>query len=147
MTLSSNRHPAPSFCLSMILAGGEAPSGSADPAALLGNVFVAVQARDLLPASFGKRFGQRAFGCLVAVSGAGKDRNPRNPSRQIVMTAPLDSKYRAGTRHSLDRLCPKTLIRRHRQDQAPAIGETIEPVLGRPRAAGIDVDDIGLIER
>jgi hypothetical protein len=129
------------------LAGGEAPSGSADPAALFGNVFVAIQARDLLPASFGKSFGQRAFGCLVAVSGAGKDRHGRNPSRKIVMTAPLDPKHRAGTRHLLPRFCPKTLVRRHRQDQTPAISETIEPVLGRPRAAGIDVDDIGLIER
>jgi hypothetical protein len=129
------------------LAGGEAPSRSADPAAFFGNVFVAIEPRDLLPASFGKRFGQRAFGCLVAASGAGKDRHGRNPSRKIVKTAPLDPKHRAGTRHLLPRFCPKTLVRRHRQDQASAVGETIEPVLGRPRAAGIDVDDIGLIER
>src|ERR1700682_5997364 len=121
-----------------MLAGGEAPTGSADPAALLGNLFVAIQARDLLPASFGKRFGQRAFGCLVAASGAGKDRNRRNPSREIVKTAPLDPKHRAGTRHLLPRFCPKTLVRCHRQDQASAVGEKIEPGLGGPRGVGLE---------
>src|SRR5260370_16062560 len=101
--------------LERTLAGGEAPSGSADPATLCGNFFVAIEPRDLLPASFGKRFGQRAFGCLVAVSGAGKDRHARNPSRKIVITAPLDPKHRAGTRHSLPRRCAKTLLQHHRQ--------------------------------
>ena len=48
-----------------------------------------------------------------------------------VATATLDSKDRAGTRHSLQWLCTKALVERHRQDQAPAIGETIEPAFGR----------------
>jgi hypothetical protein len=63
------------------------------------------------------------------------------------LTATLDSKDSAGARHSLRRNCPKALVGRHRQDQAPAIGEAIEPAFGRPRAAGIDVNDIGCIER
>src|SRR5258706_6488508 len=129
------------------LAIGEAPTRSADPATLFRNLLIAIQARDLLPASFCKSFGQRAFRHLVAASGAWKDRHGRNPSRKIVATAPLDPEHRAGTRHSLQRLCAKTLIRCHRQDQATAIGEAIEPVLGRPPAAGIDVDDVGCIAR
>src|SRR5579871_4945197 len=62
-----------------LLAEGETPPRSANPATLLGNVLIAIEARDLLPASLGEGFGQRTLGCLVAVSSTGKDRSPRNP--------------------------------------------------------------------
>ncbi len=63
-----------------MLAVGKTPSRSANPATLLGNLLIAIEARDLLPASLGEGVGQRALGHLVAVSGAGKDRNSRNPA-------------------------------------------------------------------
>src|SRR6266849_2916171 len=116
------------------LAVGEIPSRSAKPATLVGNLLIAVEARDLLPAALGEGFGQRAFRDLVTASGAWKDRNRRNPVRQIIPGPTLDAKHRAGTRHSLHRLCTKALVRRHRQDQAPDIGEAVEPAFGRPRA-------------
>src|SRR5712664_3165339 len=128
------------------LAVGKAPSRSANPATLLCNLLVAIEPRHLLPAALGEGFGQRAFRDLVTASGAGKDRNRRNPVRQIILGATLDAEHRAGLRHSLQRLRTKALVRRHRQDQAPAIGKAIEPAFGRPRATGIDVDDIGFIE-
>src|SRR6476661_8872215 len=62
-----------------MLAVGETPPQSADPATLLGNLLIAIEARDLLPASLGEGLAQRSLGHLVAASGAGKDRNPRNP--------------------------------------------------------------------
>ena len=40
---------------------GEAPSRSAKPATLVGNVLVSIQSCDLLPAATGKGFGKRAF--------------------------------------------------------------------------------------
>ena len=113
----------------------------------VGDLPMAIETRDLLPASLGEGLGQRPLGRLVAASGAGKDRNRRNPARDIILTAPLDSKHRAGTREPFRRHGAKALVRRHRQDQASAIGEAVEPAFGRPRAAGIDVNDIGFIER
>jgi hypothetical protein len=77
----------------------------------------------------------------------GKIATDEIPGRKIIPTATLDAKDRTGTCHSLQRLCTKALVRRHRQDQTPAVGEAIEPAFSRPRAAGIDVNDIGLIER
>src|SRR5712664_1176927 len=129
------------------LAVGKAPSRSANPATLLGNLLIAIEPRHFLPAALGEGFGQRAFRRLVTASGAWKDRNRRNPVRQIIPGPTLDAKHRPGLRHSLQRLRTKTLVRRHRQVPAPAIGEGIEPAFGRPRAAGIDVNDIGFIER
>src|SRR5258708_19960063 len=69
--------------LQRTLAGGEAPSGSADPATLGGNFFVAIEPRDLLPASFGKPFCHRPFGCLFPVSAPRKHPPTHNPPRQI----------------------------------------------------------------
>ena len=51
---------------------GEAPPRSAKPAALLSNVLVSIQSRDLLPAAMREGFGQRSFGHLVAASAQGK---------------------------------------------------------------------------
>ena len=138
--------PVPTFP-DHALAVGEAPSRSAKPATLVGNLLIAVEPRHLLPAALGEGFGQRAFRYLVTASGAGKDRNRRNPVRQIIPGPTLDAKHRAGLRHSLQRLRTKALVRRHRQDQAPAIGEAVEPAFGWPGAAGVDVNDIGFIER
>jgi hypothetical protein len=64
-----------------MLAVGETPPRSANPATLFGNRLIAIEARDLIPASPGKGLGQRALGHLVAASGTGKDCNRRNPVR------------------------------------------------------------------
>src|SRR6202171_6667429 len=96
---------------------GETPSRSANPATLLCNLLIAIEPRHFLPAALGEGFGQRAFRRLVTASGAWKDRNRRNPVRQIIPGPALDAKHRAGLRHSLQRLRTKALVRRHRQDQ------------------------------
>jgi len=57
--------------------GGEAPLRPAQPAPLLGDLLIAIEPGDLLPAAFCKRFGQRAFGYFVTASGTGKDRHRR----------------------------------------------------------------------
>src|SRR5216684_2298961 len=44
------------------LAGGEAPSRSAHPATLLGNLLIAIEACDLLPASLGEGFRMEQSG-------------------------------------------------------------------------------------
>ena len=85
--------PSPSLRVSAV---GEAPSWPAQPAALLGNVPMSIKACDLLPASLGKGFGQRALGHLIAASGARKNRNRRNPGREIIGTATLNTKNSAG---------------------------------------------------
>ncbi len=126
---------------------GETPPRSAKPAALVGNVLIAVQPCDLLPAATGEGFSKRLFGRLVATAGAGEYRNWRNPLCQIVRGSSLNSEHCAGTREALPRNPAKSLIRRHRHDQAAAIGKTIEPACRWLRAAGIDIDDIGGIER
>ena len=64
-----------------ISAIGETPPRSAKPATVVGNLLIAIQASDLLPATFREGFGERALGRLVTVSGAEKDRNRRNPVR------------------------------------------------------------------
>src|SRR6266702_59747 len=123
----------------------ETPSRTAEPAAIVGNPFAAIEAGDLLPTTLFEGLRERAFRHLVTASGARKDRNCRNPAREIIVTAPLDPKHRAGARHPLRRTGTKSLVRGHRQDQASTIGEAVKPVLGRTRAAGTDVNDIGLI--
>jgi hypothetical protein len=64
------------IAFSSMLAVGEASSRSANPATLVGNLLIAIEARDLLPASLGERFGQRTLGHLVAVSAQGKIATP-----------------------------------------------------------------------
>src|SRR5205085_9789512 len=128
------------FRASMI---GEAPPWSAKPTALVRNVLVPVKPCDLLPAATGKGFGECAFGYLVAAAGAGEYLNWRNPLCQIVRSSSLNSEHRAGIRQALRRNAAKSLIRRHRHDQTAAIGKAIEPECRWPRAAGIDIDDIG----
>ena len=100
-----------------------------------------------MPAATGKGFGKCSFGYLVTAAGAGEYRNWRNPLGKIVRSSSLNSEHCAGTRHALRRNAAKSLIRRHRHDQAAAIGKAIEPACCWPRAAGIDIDDIGGIER
>src|ERR1700730_16979921 len=92
------------------LAISEAPSRAANPATLLCNLLIAIEPRDLLPAALGEGFGQRAFRRLVTASGAWKDRNRRNPLRQISPGPAPDAKHRAGLRHSLQRLRTKALV-------------------------------------
>src|SRR5258708_1130101 len=96
------------------LAVGEAPSRSANPATFLGNLLIAIEPRDLLPAPFGEGFGQHAFRDLVTAPGAWKDRNRRNPVRQIISGPALDAKHRAGPLDLCQRPCGQTLVFWHK---------------------------------
>src|SRR5207237_1859928 len=126
---------------------GQAPPRSAKAAALVGNVLCPVQPCDLLPAATGKGFSKCSFGYLVAATGAGEYRNWRNPLGQVVRSSSLNSEHRARTRQALRRNAAESLIRRHRHDQAAGIGKAIEPACRWLGASGIDIDDIGGIER
>src|SRR6478736_5337893 len=101
----------PSYVPARRLAVGKAPSRAAKPTTLIVNVLIAIEARDLPHAALCEGFGQHAFGRLVTASGARKDRNRRNPVRQIILAATLDPKHRAGPRHPLQRCWAlKTLV-------------------------------------
>src|SRR3981189_1945702 len=89
---------------------GKAPARSLNPATLLGDLLVAIEPCHALPASPSEGIGQRALRHLVTASGAGKDRNRRNPVGEIVVTATIDSKDSTRTRYSLRRGCTKALI-------------------------------------
>src|SRR5882672_6695762 len=130
-----------------LLAVGETPPRSAKPAALLGNVLISIQPGDLLPLSFREGIGQRTFRLFVTTAFARKDRNRRNPLCEIIASSALDQKHRACPGHAFRRSAAKALPRCHRENQSPAICETIKPALGWSRAAGIDIDDVSLVER
>src|SRR6266576_2955450 len=71
---------------------GETPSRSAKPATLRRNLLIAVEPRDPLPTSARERVCRRAFGNLITAAGTRKDRDRRNPAREIILTVALDPK-------------------------------------------------------
>src|SRR5437879_2678567 len=95
---------------SCMLAVGEAPSRSPKPATLLRNLLVAIEARDLLPATLCEGLGQCALGNRVAAPRTRKNRHRRNPGGKIIVTATLNSKDRASARHALGQNRAETLV-------------------------------------
>src|SRR6266436_7668715 len=79
-SLTTRAGPRSRYCT---LAVGEAPFRSTKPAAFLGNLLAAIEACNLLPATLREGRGQRTLRRLVAASGARKDRNRRNPGREV----------------------------------------------------------------
>src|SRR6516165_5396636 len=100
-----------------------------------------------VPAALLERRRQRPLALGVARAFAREDRDRRNPFREKFVAAALDAKYRAAP---LDRyvfgVFSETFVRGQRRDQQAAIVEPVEPDVGRPGRAGVDVNQIGRIE-
>src|SRR5215472_13143939 len=69
---------------------GQAPARAPEPAVVVGHVVVPVEPRHLVEAAAGESLGKRAFGLLVARTGAGDDGDAGDPLGEIVAALLFD---------------------------------------------------------
>ncbi len=99
---------------------------------------MAVEPRDAFGAAAGERRDEFALGIRVAAAGAWKNCHRGNSPRQVILPAALDAEHGAATG-----IAHRKPGLGHRQEQAAAFREAVEPVRQRMARAGIDVDDVG----
>src|SRR5262249_55547292 len=99
------------------------------------------------PTPLRKGVGQQALGRFITASDTWKYSDWRDPFCEVVLSTALDPEHSTSARHPFRRPATEVLVRCQRQDQPAPIGKAIEPALDGLRAARIDIDDIGLVER
>src|SRR5262245_29583439 len=122
----------------------QTPARNAQPAALLRNRLVTVEARDALPTALFQGRRQSSLRYRIAGALARDDCDRRNPAGQKLPGCPLDPEHGAASLDGSGRIvAPEALVGAERKDQPPAILQAVEPGIRRPGCARIHVDDIG----
>jgi len=126
----------------------EAPLRGPQPAVPFRHFEAAAEPSDFLPASLREPLGEGRFRQRVACALAGEDRDRRNPPRDELTRPALDAEHRPA---SLDRnwgiAARKSSVRRQRQNEPAALRQPVEPNVDGSRRAGVDIDQIGSLER